>query len=326
MLDDILRDEIRPNTTLNNQTFSVKMSAALTMIMFIAGLINSILSLLTFRNKQLRVVGCGIYLFASSITSLLTICMFTVKFWFVVLIHMNATYIDLSILRGDCKTIEYILKLFLYLDTWLNACVAVERAISVFKGITFSKEKSKHMARWIILTLPFCIMATIIHEPMHRQLIDYNEVKDKSQKDKIERHVWCMNRCSPTVQNYNTVILFFHLLGPFIANLFSAAFIIVRTARQRSTAQHKKPYREHLREHLSEHKQLVISPIILSILALPRLVMSLLSGCLNVSDYRWLYLSVYFISYIPSILVFVVFVLPSDLYQQKFKESFTCCR
>ncbi|CAF3980977.1 unnamed protein product, partial [Adineta steineri] len=73
ILDDILRDEIRSNMTMTDQSILVKVNAAITMIMFIGGLINSILSLLTFQNKDLRQVGCGIYLLASSITSFLTI-------------------------------------------------------------------------------------------------------------------------------------------------------------------------------------------------------------------------------------------------------------
>ncbi|CAF4264672.1 unnamed protein product, partial [Adineta steineri] len=121
-LDDILRDELQPNTVLNNQSFSIKLSAGLTIIMFVAGLINSILSFITFQNKDSQQVGCGMYLLASSITSLLTITMFIIKFWFVVLTHINVST-SLSVLRGGCASIEPILKLFLYLDGWLNACV-----------------------------------------------------------------------------------------------------------------------------------------------------------------------------------------------------------
>jgi hypothetical protein len=66
-LDDILRDEIRPNMTLNNQSISVKMSAALTMIMFIVGLVNSILSFLTFYSKDLRKVGVMVHSIMTSI-------------------------------------------------------------------------------------------------------------------------------------------------------------------------------------------------------------------------------------------------------------------
>ncbi|CAF3695342.1 unnamed protein product [Adineta steineri] len=158
---------------LADQTMLLKINAALTMIMFVGGLLNSILSTLTFKNKDLRQVGCGIYLLASSITSFLTISMFTVKFWFVVLTQMNLS-IRVSVVRGGCVSIEPLLKLCLYLDAWLNACVAIERAILVFNGIKFNKKKSQHIARWIILILPFCIMGSIIHEPIYRELHEYS--------------------------------------------------------------------------------------------------------------------------------------------------------
>ncbi|CAF1449839.1 unnamed protein product, partial [Adineta steineri] len=175
-LDDILRYEIQRNETLKNQPLLVKMSVGLTIIMFLLGLINSIFSLLTFQNANLRKVGCGIYLLASSITSLLTISMVTINFWFVLLSQMNSS-INLSIHRVGCISIEPLLKLFLYFDTWLNACVAIERAIHVYQGVHFNKEKSKRLARWIIFILPLCITATIIHEPLHRNIFEHR-VKD----------------------------------------------------------------------------------------------------------------------------------------------------
>ncbi|CAF1590186.1 unnamed protein product, partial [Adineta steineri] len=129
--------------------------------MFVAGLINSILSFITFQHKDSQQVGCGMYLLASSITSLLTISMFIIKFWFVVLTHINVST-SLSVLRGGCVSIEPILKLFLYLDGWLNACVAVERAVLIFKGVKFDKKKSKSIAQRTILILPFFIFGTLI--------------------------------------------------------------------------------------------------------------------------------------------------------------------
>jgi hypothetical protein len=59
-LDDILRYEIRPNPAMRDQTSLLKWSSAFTMIMFAAGLINSVLSILTFRTEGSREVGCGI--------------------------------------------------------------------------------------------------------------------------------------------------------------------------------------------------------------------------------------------------------------------------
>ena len=280
------------------------------MIMFVTGLISSALSFLTFSNRETRQVGAGIYLLASSITSFLTICMFTIKFWFFVLTQTDAS-VSRSVLRGGCLIIEPALKLFSYLDSWLNACVAIERAIAVSRGVKFDKGRSKRIARVALATLPFVIMGSIIHEPLHRQLFD----------DRATGWIWCITRYPRSAQDYNTFILFFHFLGPFAANLLSALFIIFGTVRQRSMTQVGQSYTEYFLRQLREHKQLLIGPVALVILSLPRLIISLLSGCVDVSHYPWLYLSGYFISFIPSVLVFVVFVLPSGLYKRQFRES-----
>jgi hypothetical protein len=221
-------------------------------------------------------------------------------------------------------------------DTWLNGCVAVERAVSVFKGVLFNQKKSKRMVHLVIIILPIFVMGTIIHEPFHRDLFEYKteeyklteyeistnlSMQNGSKEYEIENHILCVTRYSGPMQVYNTFILFFHLVVPFVANLFSASYIIFGSARRRSKAQTKQTYREHLLEQLTEHKQLIISSIILLILALPRLILSLVSGCVNASENPWLYLCSYFISFLPSMLNFVVFVPPSELYKKKFKEA-----
>lgn len=277
--------------------------------MFIVGLINSMLSFLTFYGKDSRTVGCGIYLLTLSITSLLTISMLVVKFWFVLFTHINSS-IDRSILHGGCLFIEPLLKVFLYLDNWLNACVAIERAITVFQGIKFNRARSKRLAQWIILSLPLFIMSTLLHEPLHRGLFDN----------------WCITRYSRFVQDYNTSVLFFHFLTPFFANLFSTLFIVFTVARHRSITHNGRNYKEHVRTQLNKHKQLLVSSVIVVILSSPRLIISLLSGCVKTSNYPWLYLASYFISFIPSVLVFVAFVLPSNLYKRQFREFLQICR
>ncbi|CAF1657006.1 unnamed protein product [Adineta ricciae] len=326
-LDDILYEELRKNSTLSEQIFSVKLTAALTILMFIAGLINSLFSFTTFQNKETQKVGCGLYLLISSITSFLTVVMFVIKYWFVLLTQINDVT-SVSIHRGGCKSIEPILKLFLYFDGWLNGCVAVERAFHVFKGVTFDKRKSKVVAQWVIVILPLCISGTLMHEFIYRDVFSYQIARNTTFENGTEvvgtrRYVWCVTGYSPSVQNYNTVILFFHLLGPFVANLFSALFIILGAARQRSKAQSNRSMKMHIREQISEHRQLLISPIVLLLLSIPRLVISLLPGCVNASEKLWLYLGAYFISFVPSILIFVIFVVPSELYMKTFKESIT---
>ena len=171
-INDILRNQIQLDTPLTKQPVLIQIATAITMIMFIVGLINGAFSFITFKNKELRNVGCGIYLFASSITSLSTVTIFTIKFWFAVLIQMHST-VRSSILRTDCLFLGPFLKLCLYLDGWLNACIAIERTVNVSKGVTFNKKMSRHMARYIIVILPILIMSTIIHEPIQHEIFEY---------------------------------------------------------------------------------------------------------------------------------------------------------
>ena len=314
-LDDILRYEIRPHTPMGDQSNTLKWTCALTMIIFVAGLINSILSIITFQSKKSREVGCGIYLLASSITSLLTVSIFTLKFWFLFLTHTNLS-INRSFHRGGCLSLEFILKVCLYADNWFNAAVALDRAMTVHKGIYFNKTLSKRIARAMLIILPLLVIASLLHEPLYRDLVDDSE----------EECVWCVLKHSSAIETYNRIILLFHSIAPFCINLFSALFIIFSGARRGTTVQKGKTYQEHLQQQFEEHKSLIISPIILVILTIPRVWIAFLSGCVKVSRNASLYLSGYLVSFIPSMSIFFVFVCPSSFYRERFKELFQCCR
>ena len=333
-INDILRNQIQPDISFGKQSSLIQTAAGITMIMFSLGLINSILSLTTFQDKELRKIGCGMYLYASSITSLVTTIIFTIKFWFVFLTRLYST-VNSSILRVDCAFLGPFLKLCLYFDGWLNACVAIERTVNVSKGVTFDKKTSRRMARRIILILPILILGSIVQEPLRHDLFKHNTVRYElitnnsktnislyeSFKPITDHHVLCVIRYSSSLQTYNTITLFFHLVVPFVANLCSACFIIFGNARQRTAVRKNQTFKEHVLEQFRNHKQLLISPVILLILAMPRLIISLVSECVDPSSNPWLYLCGYFISYTPPMLIFVVFVLPSEHYTKAFKES-----
>ncbi|UJR06698.1 hypothetical protein I4U23_010984 [Adineta vaga] len=106
----------------------------------------------------------------------------------------------------------------------------------------------------------------------------------------------------------------------------SALFIIFGATRQRSKTQKDQKYKDHVRTQLIEHKQLIISPIVLLILSSPRLIIALLPGCIKISEKLWIYLSAYFISFTPSVLIFIIFVYPSEIYMKAFKQSLTIAR
>ncbi len=311
-LDEILGYEIKRNIVLSKQPMTVKVGAGITMLLFVIGIINSILSIIIFSRKKSQEVGCGIYLLGSSITSLFTMILFTFKFWFLFFSHQNlyGQHDQQHIREGNCFGIEPLLKLFLYLDNWLNACVAIERTVSVFQGISFNKNLSKRVAIWIIPLLFLIISGLFIPQLMYLHIFN----------DEAEERSWCVVKYSPWLQIYSSTLIFFHYFTPLSINIFSAIFIIISTARQITLVQTDRSFWIHLLSKLKQYKHILISSAIIICLTLPYLIISIILDCQKSSNLFWFYLIGYFLSFFPATFVFIIFVAPSPLYKKEFKQ------
>jgi hypothetical protein len=80
------------------------------------------------------------YRCSSAVTTLLTMIMFGLKFLILLLAQM-ATITNRSFLEVQCISLDFILRVCLLMDQWLNACVAIERAITIMKSVRFDKKK-----------------------------------------------------------------------------------------------------------------------------------------------------------------------------------------
>jgi hypothetical protein len=265
------------------------------------------------KSKVTRKSGSGLYLLGSSITTLFTTIIFTLKFWILIQAQTTSTT-NRSFLHFQCISMDFLLRIGLNLDQWFDACVAMERAITVIKGINFNKQKSKRMAKYIIVFLLFLNISTVIHDPIYRRLIDDNDNDD-------EKRIWCIVSYPSNVQSFNFMINIFHFSTPFLMNLISSIIIIKKIAQQRTRIETSRTYRQLLYKQFREHSHLFLAPLLLIILAIPRLIISLASGCMKSNHDSWLFLSGYFISFIPSTLTFIVFVLPSKLYKKEFYKA-----
>jgi hypothetical protein len=186
------------------------------------------------------------------------------------------------------------------MDQWLNACVATERAYIAIKGTRFEKKKTKRVAKFVIIILLINNAATFIHDPIYRHFIV---------------------RYGRRLKIYNSVMHILHFVGPFLINLISAIILIKKKSYQQSTVHPEQTYREHLREQYRQYKHLLTAPIVLVILALPRLMITFSSKCMQSPNDSWLFLCGYFISFIPPMLTFVVFILPSKFYRREFYQA-----
>ncbi|CAF1003630.1 unnamed protein product [Adineta steineri] len=305
-LDTILGYQIRQHLSVSHQSTPVKVSIGITSLMLFIGLVSGILSAMTFSSKNVREVGCGLYLFASSILSIITTIILTVKIWLLI-ITQSLWVTNHIILLINCNSIEFILRCLPAIGDWLTACVAIERTFVIINGVNFNKKRSKEIAPWIIVGVIIFCFASGIQDPIHRKLIH----------DKEEERTWCIARYSLKLQIYDSTIHLVHFIIPFSINLISAILIIILEARTHSNARKKQPYKQYLREQFREHKHLIISPCALVIIGVPRLIISFLSGCMKSLRNPWLFLFGYFISFLPTLLIPLLYLLPSKTYTKE---------
>jgi hypothetical protein len=201
------------------------------------------------------------------------------------------------------------------MNQWLNACVAIERAFTIMKGARFQKKKSKKAAKIMIFILSIVMISTSISDPFYRRLID--------EENDSETRIWCILTYSSSLQKFNSTMHSFQFFAPFLINLVSAIILITKKSRQQTNFRTHQTYSQLLRKQLDEHKHLFIGPVILVILALPRLIISFVSKCMKSTSDSWLFLIGYFISFIPSMLTFFIYVLPSRLYKEEFRKTIT---
>ncbi|CAF1238873.1 unnamed protein product [Adineta ricciae] len=308
-LDEILGYEFQYGKSFSSQSFSIHVSAFLTMFIFVGGMMSSIFALMTFTQRKPREVGCGLYLWTSSLTSLITIILFTVKFLLLLISYQNVPNLRV-ILITNCRCIEILLKLFLFTDSWLNACVAIERTYSIHRGLYFDQFKSRKAAKWVIGFILILNTGALIPQFIFLHVF----------QDEIEERSWCVVRYTNWIQIYTMAMLFIHYFVPLCIQICSTISIILITTRQKRAAQSDRSYWSHLKKKIRKYKQLLISPLIIICLTLPHLIISIILDCQKSSRLFWFYLIGYFLSFIPAASVFLIFVLPSPLYRAQFRQ------
>ncbi|CAF1606613.1 unnamed protein product, partial [Didymodactylos carnosus] len=214
---------------------------------------------------------------------------FTLKFWDLLVTQM-ALITNVTFLHVNCKLTEFLFEFLTPVGDWLNACVAIERAVTITFGANFSKSISLLASKVVAVIVIVFTITIAIHDPLNRRLI----------VDEEDQRTWCVVSYVhlPSLNIFNTGLNITHFILPFAINFISAFIIILTTARKRSIARTQQTYCQHLRKEFQQHKHLIISPCILVLLALPRLIISFFSGCMKSERNPWLYFAGYFVSFI----------------------------
>ena len=142
-------------------------------------------------------------------------------------------------------------------------------------------------------------------------------------EDEDEQRRWCIVRYPSSIERFNSINSMVHFVTPFAINALTAIIIIVVKTQSIFKLKKEETYFKHLRKQFHQFRHLLISPIILVLLSIPRLILAFLPGCMKSNEDLWIYLTGYFISFLPPLLTFPIFVLPSDFYKQEFVKQTT---
>jgi hypothetical protein len=272
-------------------------------LMFSVGVLTNYGSFITFRRSAPRKFGVGYYLLVLSIFN--QFLLFS-RFLKTMTILFNSF---MSV--ASCKTFSFVLSFSTRYTYWLTTWTTLERLTSVL--LPFSDRLRKPRSAILIMFISLIILAAMhIHE-----LFFFNIIQETNEQ------VLCVANYSSFVWSFNNGNVLAQHLVPFCIQISSITILIVFVARSRSrSTNNREGFFFILQRQLNLRKELYITSFVLVFSALPQIIISSSFSCTILSAWqRYLLCTAYFCSYLPQVLGFILFVLPSTAYSNEFRQT-----
>ncbi|CAF1163612.1 unnamed protein product [Didymodactylos carnosus] len=307
-LDAVIGSNVLAEMPLAKQPTDLKVTFIFVILLVAIGFLFNLLSLITFFQQKTQEAGCGFYLFSLCIVSQLGLFMFAAKFIYLLKPQRNkmAAY-------WTCVILELFLKILPSTTNWLTACVAIERTVTVIKGVKFDKVLSKKVSRYVVFTVIVGNIVSYLHQSFIRHVIE---------DPRSNGITWCVMKFSHlTLEKYDMAINIIHLIVPFCINIMTTLILLISLTQPKFislTAISNVTYYKLLKEQMVLYKPFVLSPFVLVILQIPHLLLSFTLVCIESNWQKYFYLITYFVSCLPLTGTLVIFVLPSPVYKKEF--------
>jgi len=321
-LDMLVGTELKSDgASFHEQSFIIHLTLVIFIIILILSLIFNIISIIVFSNKKIQQVGCDLYLLSLTIISQIGLILLFLRYLYTI---FSQIYIIENILLKKiiCIILEYSTRLIPSLFDWLTVCISIERAYTIIKDVHFTRVlalKTLKLSRWIILIVILFNILTTLHRPFYLRLIDV-----LTSDNEISGHSWCLLDFKQTRWNtYEKFINIIHLVIPFILNLLSVILFLLYKVKSESTTAirtgHKTTFAI-LKEQIMKYKSLIISTMIIIILEIPRFLFTFILACIEYPWQRYTYLTAYFISFLPLMGIFFIYIMPSPKYKKEYQR------
>jgi hypothetical protein len=260
------------------------------------------------------------------------------------LIHLA---INITNLHSHHSVDQYLCKIFSYLLTsssrmvyWLSSLVAIERVyMTLFLNGRWLRKPQ--IARRLIIFTFLCILISDVHELIFiKSLSGINNgnggmcviefpINSRSIWTRFHLIVSIMNSLLPFLINMGCTITISCVVAKKKINTRKRATTLVVKTTATSCESRLSNFRIRLHliyEVLSENKELIIGPgitLVPQLFSLPLFVIAFTLNCQNLESswIRYVLIASYFTSFIPQMISFMLYILPSSFYSSEWHST-----
>ena len=322
-LDQLLYPDLLSNT--KRQTIIVLLG--FTVVSFLVGMANNLFSFVTLRQQQCLRNGVGHYLLTLSLVNQLTLAFLCARIIHIIVILSSSSPHTL-INDVCCKIFSFGLTCLLRISFWIASLVAVERVYTTL-FLTEQWLKQPHIARRFIAGIVGLVFLSAAYELVFIRSFSGND--DGTGTTCVSSYP--LNHQKLWVGIHQTVSIF-NMLVPLLINIGCTSTIIGTVIRTKMNLHRQKTKRNVLRNVLNENKEMIARPAItlvpssFSLFSLPLFILGFSLGCRNIDTHplRYVALTFYFLTFIPSMITFVLYIYPSSFYRKEWENTTLCQR
>jgi hypothetical protein len=311
-------DSLMVKDVENNSQISIGVYISIAILIFLFGFFSNLCSFLTFIRPKPRKVGVGNYLLIVSIVDQCSLLLLLLKIIHIIFGSNGTLFSYESYNLYSCKVVSYLLSVFTRTTYWLTSFVTIERLCAVLFPTSITM-KNPHLALAMTVLTILAVSGMHVHEVLH-----YMTIVDLSYTS-VNVSLCVTNYVQSLVSSYNRVNVLFHYFIPFLIQVISITILIVQIAcsRARASGNSQQTFADLFKKLFKSQKEQYITPIIIVLSSLPQAILSFSYACseLKQSWQRYTLLTAYFLSYLPQMLGFILYVLPSTTYSAEFRQT-----
>lgn len=301
----------------NGRRMFMFLYASIVGLIFVLGFCNNLCAFSTFLRQMPRKVGVGNYLLIISIVNQCSLLLLLLKVIHIIFGSDGTLFHYKSFNLYSCKILSYSLSVFTRITYWLTSFVTIERLCLVLFPTSVTLKNPL-----VAMTVSLFAILTIFIMHMH-EILNYTTIVDPSYTS-MTGTLCVTNYTQSSVLSYNRINVMVHYYIPFLTQFISITVLLVQVACSRARASNgrQQTFTDILKRQFKTQKEHYLTPAIIVLSSLPQTVLSFSYACTELIPWqRYSLLGTYFLSYLPQMLGFILYVLPSKIYYREFSQT-----